>query len=174
MIPFIAFPKLYHRLWNVREDSLKTKFNVHRTLVITTVLCGSESWAPCRNHIHQLDVFHKRCLCTICGYYSGNEIYNINRFSKREIGDISNADATTPGWSRCAHAWRRNTGNPHPGTRINLIKTQILLIILSRYLRLLVVSYGVECAQKPLYVLKCHAFNIYVSQSKNRWWSFFF
>ena len=63
-----AFGKLHTRLWNVRGISLKTKIQVYKAVILTTLLYASESWTPYRNQISQLDVFHKRCLRTICGF----------------------------------------------------------------------------------------------------------
>lgn len=83
-----AFGKLRHRLWNERGISIKTKVGVYRAVVLTTLLYGSESWTPYRAHIDKLDIFHKRCLRTICGYTLEDHITNSDIFKKCSIGGI--------------------------------------------------------------------------------------
>lgn len=60
-----AFGRLYHRLWNTHDVSLRVKLNVYRSVVLTTLLYGAESWTLHRRHINQLDAFHMRCLRNI-------------------------------------------------------------------------------------------------------------
>ena len=83
-----AFRKLRHRLWNERSVSIQTKVSVYRAVVLTTLLYGSESWTPYRAHIEKLDIFHKRCLRTICGYTLEDHITNTDLFTKSGIGGI--------------------------------------------------------------------------------------
>ena len=83
-----AFGKLRHRLWDERGISLKTKIGVYKAVVLTTLLYGSESWTLYRTHIKQLDVFHKRCLRSICGYTLENRVPNADLFLKCQIGGI--------------------------------------------------------------------------------------
>ena len=83
-----AFGKLRHRLWNERGISLHTKIGVYRAVILTTLLYGSESWTLYRTHIKQLDVFHKRCLRSICGYTLENRVSNADLLDKCKIGGI--------------------------------------------------------------------------------------
>ena len=83
-----AFGKLHHRLWGERGISLKTKVSVYRAVILTTLLYGSESCTPYRTHIEKLDVSHKRCLRTICGYTLEDHITNSDIFRKCEISGI--------------------------------------------------------------------------------------
>ena len=59
--------ELQHRLWREHGISLKTKVEVYRAVVLTTILFGSECWTLYRRHIKQLEQFHTRCLRKIAG-----------------------------------------------------------------------------------------------------------
>ena len=83
-----AFGKLRHRLWNEVGIKLDTKIQVYKAVVLTTLLYGSESWIPYWSHINQLDVFHKGCRRTICGYTLEDKTSNANLFEKCKIGGI--------------------------------------------------------------------------------------
>ena len=54
-----AFDGLQHRLWREHGVSLKTKVEVYRAVVLTTLLFGSECWTLYRKHIKQLEQFQK-------------------------------------------------------------------------------------------------------------------
>jgi len=62
-----AFGGLQHRLWHEHSVFLKTKVEVYRAVVFTTLLFGSECWTLYRKHIKQLEQFHMRCLRNIAG-----------------------------------------------------------------------------------------------------------
>ena len=83
-----AFGKLRHRLWNEVGIKLDTKIQVYKAVVLTMLLYGLESWTPYRSHINQLDVFHKGCLRTICGYTLEDKISNADLLEKCKIGGI--------------------------------------------------------------------------------------
>ena len=62
-----AFGGLQHRLWLEHGVSLKTKAEVYRAVVLTTLLFGSNCWTLYRRYIKQLEQFHMRCLHKIAG-----------------------------------------------------------------------------------------------------------
>ena len=39
-----AFGDLYHRLWNTKDVSLKVKIDTYKSVVISALLYGAESW----------------------------------------------------------------------------------------------------------------------------------
>uniref|UniRef100_A0A0L8H5M2 Uncharacterized protein n=1 Tax=Octopus bimaculoides TaxID=37653 RepID=A0A0L8H5M2_OCTBM len=39
-----AFGKFYHRLWNGHDVSMTVKFGVYKSVVLTLLLHGAESW----------------------------------------------------------------------------------------------------------------------------------
>lgn len=83
-----AFGKLRHRVWNERGIRLEIKVQVYKAVVLTTLLYGSESWTPYRKHIQQLDVFHKSCLRTICGFTLKDRVSNADLFMRCGISGI--------------------------------------------------------------------------------------
>ena len=46
---------------------LATKVAVYRAAVLTSLLCGYETWTLYGYEIRKLDQFHLRCLCSIAG-----------------------------------------------------------------------------------------------------------
>ena len=83
-----AFGKLSTRLWKNRGISLKTKMVVYKAVILTTLLYASESWTPYRYQIEQLDVFHKRCLRTICGFTLEDRVSNADLYTLCGISGI--------------------------------------------------------------------------------------
>ncbi len=62
-----AFGRLYKRVWNDRYLKISTKIAVHRAIVVTTLLYGSESWTLYRRQVENIDAFHMRCLRSVLG-----------------------------------------------------------------------------------------------------------
>ena len=60
------FGRLHHRMWSDHGIRPSTKIGVHRTVVLATLLYGSEYWTWCCLHVKKLDQFHLRCLLKIC------------------------------------------------------------------------------------------------------------
>ena len=60
-----AFHSLANPVWNRREISLKTKMRLFRTLILTTLLYGCESWVLLQPDLNQLETFLMRCLRSI-------------------------------------------------------------------------------------------------------------
>ena len=44
---------------------MKTKISVYKAVVLSTLLCGCESWTLYRKHLKDLDQFHLCCLLKI-------------------------------------------------------------------------------------------------------------
>ncbi len=42
------------------------KLKVYAALVLSVLLCACETWAALPEHVQRLEVFHMRCLRTIC------------------------------------------------------------------------------------------------------------
>ena len=83
-----SFGRLHHRLWSDRGIRLSTKIGVYRTVVLTTLLYGSESWTWYRRHVKKLDQFHLRCLRKICGISWKDRIPNTTVLKRCEIEGI--------------------------------------------------------------------------------------
>ena len=58
----VAFGKLEKRVWSDRSISLKTKINVYKSYVLTTLLYSSETWTTYRWHPKWLEIVHQKCL----------------------------------------------------------------------------------------------------------------
>jgi hypothetical protein len=56
-----AFGRLTKRLWNDHGIRLATKVAVYKAVVLTSLLCGCESWTLHRRNIAKLDQFQLRC-----------------------------------------------------------------------------------------------------------------
>jgi len=57
-----AFYKLAAPLYRRKEISLRNKLRVYKATVLPTLLYGSETWAPNRDHTRRLEAFQHRCL----------------------------------------------------------------------------------------------------------------
>ena len=62
-----AFGRLHNNLWNRRGITLETKVKVYRTVVLTTLLYGCESWMVYESHAKKLSHFHTTCLRKLLG-----------------------------------------------------------------------------------------------------------
>ena len=62
-----AFGKLRNRVFDDRDLRLHTKIKVYKSVVIPTLLYGSETWALYSKNKKALEQFHLRCLRTILG-----------------------------------------------------------------------------------------------------------
>ena len=58
----VAFGKLEKRVWSDRGINVKTKVDVYKTCVLTSLLYSSEAWTTYRRHIQWLERFHQKCL----------------------------------------------------------------------------------------------------------------
>ena len=83
-----AFGKLYHRLWNSHDVSLRVKSAVYQSVVITSLLYGAETWTLYRKHIVQMDSFHMRCLREICRTKWNDKIKNSTILSRCNMSGI--------------------------------------------------------------------------------------
>ena len=83
-----AFGGLHSRLWKEHDVSRRTKIDVYKAVVITTLLYSAESWTPYRKHIAQLDAFHMRCLRQICQISWDDKIKNSTILSQCNISGI--------------------------------------------------------------------------------------
>ncbi|KAF7248111.1 RNA-directed DNA polymerase from mobile element jockey [Varanus komodoensis] len=57
-----AFGRLQTKVWDHRGISLATKLKVYQAVVLTTLMCASETWTVYRRHARQLNHFHTTCL----------------------------------------------------------------------------------------------------------------
>ena len=83
-----AFGKLENRLWSSHDISLRTKINVYRAVVISTLTYSCETWTPYRKQIKMLDAFHLRKLRSICKISWKDKISNHEVLSRCQISGI--------------------------------------------------------------------------------------
>ena len=62
-----AFGRLSKRVLGNQDLTIHTKIVVYSAVVISTILCGCDSWVPYRRHIKLLESFHIRRLQLILG-----------------------------------------------------------------------------------------------------------
>ena len=67
---------------------LTTKVAVYRTVVLTTLLYGCESWTWYSDHVKKLDQFYLRCLRKICGISWRDKVPNTSVLEHCEIEGI--------------------------------------------------------------------------------------
>jgi hypothetical protein len=57
-----ATQRLRHSVWHQRRLGATIKLHFYRSLVLTVLLCGGESWPITQANLHRLEVFHQRRL----------------------------------------------------------------------------------------------------------------
>ena len=62
-----SFNSLCRILWYQKRIKTKTKMRLFKTVVLSTLLYGSETWAPIATHIKRLQGFIMRCVRVILG-----------------------------------------------------------------------------------------------------------
>ena len=60
-----SFGRLSKRVWQSHAFHLTTKIQVHRAVVVPTLLYGAETWVLYRKQTRLLERFHQRCLRSI-------------------------------------------------------------------------------------------------------------
>ncbi|GFN92963.1 hypothetical protein PoB_001946900 [Plakobranchus ocellatus] len=83
-----SFGRLYKRVWNNKSLKIKTKIQVYRAVVLTTLLYGSETWVTYISHIRLLERLHQRCLRTILQIHWSDLVTNVEVLEQAEIPSI--------------------------------------------------------------------------------------
>ncbi|GFN82465.1 nucleoside diphosphate-linked moiety x motif 17-like [Plakobranchus ocellatus] len=83
-----SFGRLYKRVWNNKSLKIKTKIQVYRAVVLTTLLYGSETWVTYSSHIRLLERLHQRCLRTILQIHWSDLVTNDEVLEQAEIPSI--------------------------------------------------------------------------------------
>ena len=55
-------------MWSSKYLTLNRKVSIFRTIVLSVLLYGSETWPALQSHITRLEVFQMNCLRTMCGF----------------------------------------------------------------------------------------------------------
>ena len=71
-----TFARLTKRVWDNQKLSIRTKANVYRSCVCSTLLYGSETWTLSSVQEKKLNTFHLRCLRRILGITWQQKITN--------------------------------------------------------------------------------------------------
>lgn len=107
-----SFGRLHHRLWSDHGIRLSTKIGVYRTVVLTTLLYGSESWTwylrhvkktwpvpsqmPPKNLWHLLEGQNTKHYCT-------------RTLRDRRYWSFAHQGPTPMGWTSYSHGGKQNT-----------------------------------------------------------------
>ncbi|GFO50142.1 RNA-directed DNA polymerase from mobile element jockey [Plakobranchus ocellatus] len=83
-----SFGRLYKRVWNNKSLKIKTKIQVYRAVVLTTLLYGSETWVTYSSNIRLLERLHQRCLRTILKIHWSDLVTNVEVLEPAEIPSI--------------------------------------------------------------------------------------
>ncbi|XP_078355676.1 uncharacterized protein LOC144640384 [Oculina patagonica] len=72
--------------WKSRNISQKTKIRFFKSNVLSTLLCGAESWKMTKTISHKLEVFQNRCLRRFLRIFWPNTIsnYELRRITRTE------------------------------------------------------------------------------------------
>ena len=62
-----AFGRLDRRVWSSHDLKIATKLLVYKSMVLSALLYGCETWTVYRKHVRYLDRFHQNCLRRILG-----------------------------------------------------------------------------------------------------------
>ena len=62
-----AFGALERRVWGSHDLKIETKLLVYKSMVLSALLYGCETWTVYRHHVRYLDRFHLNCLRRIIG-----------------------------------------------------------------------------------------------------------
>ena len=74
-------------IWEQPKISVKTKINIYRAVVLSTVLYGAECWTCTKNEYAKLNVFHNKNLRRILGLRK-DEIHNEDLYRKTGLPSL--------------------------------------------------------------------------------------
>ena len=83
-----AFGSLKKSVWEGRGFSHSTKVEVYRAVVLTTLLCGCETWTIHRRHEKQLHQFHLLCLRCILNIPWKDKISNTEVLERAQLPSV--------------------------------------------------------------------------------------
>lgn len=84
----MAFGRWRQRVFRNRALDLRTKMQVFRTVVMTTLLYGSETWAMTNDQLRRLTTFHMRCIREILGVTRWDQIPNADNLARAREAPI--------------------------------------------------------------------------------------
>lgn len=82
------FGRLSKRAWDNKRLTLKTKIQIYRACVLSTLLYSSETWTPYSGHVRRLNVFHLRCLRKLMGIRWQDKITNTEVLKRADLPSI--------------------------------------------------------------------------------------
>ena len=80
-----AFGRLTKRLWKNRDIRLNTKISVYRSVVLTSLLFGCETWTLKKIHLARLEKFHQTTLRKIAKIKWFHKVTNYEVLSRGKI-----------------------------------------------------------------------------------------
>ena len=83
-----AFEGLRRTVWRRKELSTKTKVRIYQASVLSTLMYGSETWAPTKTHIKRLETFHQRCLRNLVRVRWFDHVTNEEVLRRADMGSV--------------------------------------------------------------------------------------
>ena len=108
-----SFNSLCRVLWYQRRIKTRTKIRLFKSVILSTLLYGSETWAPLVTHVKRLQVFIMRCVRVILGVTRWNQ----NQERNTELRAMAGMDRVEVMLMRRKLRWlghvSRNGGDAH-------------------------------------------------------------
>ena len=73
----MSFGRLRERLWNNHNVSIRVKGKIYRSIILSTLLYGAETWTVYRSHVKKLNAFMMRHLRSIMKIGWHDKVTNI-------------------------------------------------------------------------------------------------
>ena len=73
----MSFGLLQERLWNNHNVSIRLKGKIYQAIILSTLLCGDETWTVYKSHVKKLHAFMTRYLRSIMKIKWQDKVTNI-------------------------------------------------------------------------------------------------
>ena len=85
-----AFGRLNARVWSSHDIKLRTKLDVYKAVVLSTLLYAAETWTVYARHLGKLEAFQQRCLRKIMNIKWESFTSNLEVLQKAQMMSVEN------------------------------------------------------------------------------------